>query len=369
MSRDIVVIHFPRSGAPMYAHEKITLSAVAQAIARIKECEFSGRYDNARHYSGNLFFVPSDTLIAAEARELGVSAASKLFGGAVPHAFVKTKAITHELVAESADQPEGWFAPFGRGVRDSVLPGFTAFSAADARLAAERLLPRGAVRLKEPLRDGGSGQTVIATLRALDEFLERYPNEMIATHGLVLETNLQRVVTLSVGQITIGDLMLAYHGMQRTVTNNEGRPVYGGSHLVCVRGGWEALEGLSLRDEVSLAVTQARSYDQSASNYPGFLASRRNYDVGQGIDGEGQWRSGVFEASWRSGGASTAELAALAELARDPSSHLVEASAVKEFGRAREAPHGSLIHFQGDDPEDGPILRYTTIRRALRQAA
>lgn len=42
MSRDIVVIHSARSGAPMYTHEKITLSAVAQAIARITECEFSG---------------------------------------------------------------------------------------------------------------------------------------------------------------------------------------------------------------------------------------------------------------------------------------------------------------------------------------
>lgn len=198
MSRDIVVIHFHRSDAPMYAHEKTTLSAVAQAIARIKDCEFSGCYANARHYSGNLFFVPGDTL-ADEALELGVSAASNLFGGVVPYPFVKRKAITHELVTEGGDRPEGWSVAFGRRVRDSVLPDFTVFSASGARLAAERLLPLGAVRLKEPLRDGGSGQTVITTLRALDEFLERYPNEVIATHGLVLETNLQRAVTLSVG--------------------------------------------------------------------------------------------------------------------------------------------------------------------------
>jgi hypothetical protein len=369
MSKDIVVVHFSRSGAPIYAHEKITLSVVAQAIARIKQCGFGGCYNNTCRYSENLFFVPDDALIADEALELGVRATSQLFGGVVPYPFVKTKAITHQLVNEGAYRPEGWSAAFSARVRDSVLPGFSAFSASDAWVAAERLLALGAIRLKEPLRDGGHGQTVITTIRALDRFLEQYSAEKFTSHGLVLETNLQRAVTLSVGQITVGDLTIAYHGAQRTVSNNEGRPVYGGSHLVCARGGWEALDQLPMRSEVRLAVTQARTYDQAATEYPDFLASRRNYDVGQGVDGQGRWRSGVFEASWRSGGASTAELAAMSDFARDPALHVVEASAVKEFGKSHEAPRGSVIHFQGEDPEDGPLLRYTTITRALRKAA
>ena len=33
--------------------------------------------------------------------------------------------------------------------------------------------------------------------------------------------------------------------------------------------------------------------------YPGFLASRRNYDVRQRIDNAGRWRSGVFLARQR----------------------------------------------------------------------
>lgn len=365
----IVVTHFPRSGGPMFTHEKITLSAVAQAIARLKNCEFGGRYDCACHYPGPLFFVPSDPLIADEALELGICAAGGFFGGVVPYPLVKTKAITHELVTRGADRPGDWSSAFARAVRNNVLPGFTAFSTSDARLAGRRLLARGAVRVKEPLRDGGSGQTVISEARAFDVFLEQYPAETMATHGLVLETNLRGAMTLSVGQITIGDLRIAYHGTQRTVINNEGRPVYGGSRITCARGGWEALDRLALREEVRLAVAQARAYDRATAVYPGFLASRRNYDVGQGIDGEGRWRSGVLEASWRSGGASTAELAAFTEFALDPALQVVEASAVKEFGRGRKVPRGSVIHFQGDDPEDGPILRYTTVMRALRQAA
>jgi hypothetical protein len=346
---------------PMCTHEKLTLSTVAEAIARLKNWSFGGLYSTAHRYQDELYFVPSDTLISDEALELGISAADRIFGGVVPYPFVKTKAITHQLVGEDADRPDGWSVDFAETVRGSVLPGFTAFSAADARLAAGRLLTHGAIRLKDPLHSGGSGQTLITTAGALDEFLEQYPAEEIAIRGLVLETDLRRPVTLSVGQVAIGDLMIAYHGTQRTVFNNKGQPVYGGSHINCTRGGWQALDELPMREEVRLAVTQARSYDQAASVYSGFLASRRNYDVGQGLDSEGRWRSGVFEASWRSGGASTAELAALTEFARDPALQVIEASAVKEFGTAREPPRGSVIHFHGDDPEDGPILRYTTI--------
>ena len=102
---------------------------------------------------------------------------------------------------------------------------------------------------------------------------------------------------------------------------------------------------------------------------PGFLASRRNYDIGQGIDGRGRWRSGVFEASWRSGGASTAELAALMAFAQDSTLHVVEATSVKQFGRQTAIPPGAVIHFHDEDPEDGPLLRYTAVTRALRRVA
>lgn len=125
------------------------------------------------------------------------------------------------------------------------------------------------------------------------------------------------MTTRSVGYTMVGDRTIAYHGTQRSVTNNHGLSVYGGSHLICVRGGWPELERLPMDAEARLAVIQARIYDSNADQYPGFIASRRNYDVGQGSDGTGQCRSGVLEASWRSGGASTAELAALNAFAQD----------------------------------------------------
>src|SRR5262249_54817373 len=38
----------------------------------------------------------------------------------------------------------------------------------------------------------------------------------------------RQVRTLSVGEVAVGGLRISYHGTQRPVADNEGRPVYGG---------------------------------------------------------------------------------------------------------------------------------------------
>jgi hypothetical protein len=78
----------------------------------------------------------------------------------------------------------------------------------------------------------------------------------------------------------------------------------------------------------------------------------------------------VLEPSWRIGGASSAELVALAAFARDPSLKVVGASHVEEFGTGRRAPADAIVDFQGDDPAWGPLLRYTIVKpqdQQLRQ--
>ena len=153
--------------------------------------------------------------------------------------------------------------------------------------------------------------------------------------------------------------VISYHGVQKLTQDNEGREVYGGSDLVCVRGGWEALAELPITKEVRVGVEQAITYEMAMDAYPGFMASRRNYDVGQGLDAQGKWRSGVFESSWRSGGASTAELAALTAFAQDPGLHVVNVCSSKEFGNGHQPPPHATVHFRGNDPQDGPMIRYT----------
>jgi hypothetical protein len=363
MTRGMVVIHFSRLGGRLDPHQKIMLDADAKAIAHVLGYDFGGHHQAAKDYAAPVFFVPDDTLLVDEASSLGIRGPNDFYGGVVPHPFVKTKAITHGLVEENAERAPGWSAAFAERVREIVLPGYTVFSAGDARTAAKRMLRRGGIRVKKPLGASGKGQTLVTTLQELDALLEKYALEEMGTYGLVLEENLRQVRTLSVGHIAIDGLTVAYCGVQRITRDNEGRSVYGGSDLVCVRGGWDALDALAMEPAVRAGVAEAKLYDQAMSEYPGFMASRRNYDIGQGIDSEGRPRSGVFESSWRIGGASPAELLALTEFTQDPSAQVIEAAHVADFGKHREAPAGAVVHFEGDDPQAGPLIRYTMVTR------
>src|SRR5262249_29351976 len=361
MANGTVVLYVSRFGKPLQTHHKVVLDLNANAIASIKGCKFEGRYDPEHNYSGPLFFVPDDTLLLDEAACLGIRSPNDLYGGVVPHLFVKTKAITHGLVDRDAERPPGWSTAFAERVREIVLPGYTVFSNRDARVGAGRMLVRGPTRVKKPLSASGKDQTMVTTLNELDAVLEKVSADEMAAYGLVLEENLRRVRTLSVGEVAVSNLRISYYGTQRTVADNEGRPVYGGSELVCVRGGWKILDALPMSPEVRAAVAAARRYDEATGEFHGFVASRRNYDVAQGIGTDGLPQSGVLEPSWRVGGASSAELAALAAFARDPWLKMVRASHVEEYGGGRRAPADAIVEFQGDDPEAGPLLRYTIV--------
>jgi len=359
----IVLVYFARLGGRLWPHQKILLEADAETIARLKRYKFGGRHETGRNYSGSMFFVPDDTLLLEESSCLGIGSPNDLYGGVVPYPFVKTKAITHALVDRAADRPEGWSAAFTERVQHIVLAGYTVFSTHDARIAGKRMLRRGSIRVKKPLGASGLGQSLVSSMTELQAVLERIAGDELATYGLVLEENLLDVRTMSVGHIVIDGLEIGYHGTQRTVQDNEGRQVYGGSDLVCVRGGWNALDALPMVAEAQAAVRAARLYDEAVVEYPGFMASRRNYDVAHGIDADGRPRIGVLESSWRVGGASSAELMALAALAQEPALRIVRASHVQKFGKDHQVPAGATIHFQGEDPEAGPLLRYTVVQR------
>src|SRR4029077_6130713 len=102
------------------------------------------------------------------------------------------------------------------------------------------------IRIKEPQAAGGAGHTVATTIDEVEAFLEAFPEAAITAHGLVVESNLRDVTTASIGQITIGDMTIAYHGTQRVATNNAGCRVYGGLPPVFVRGGGEGAGGAAV---------------------------------------------------------------------------------------------------------------------------
>ena len=360
-SQGVVVTYSPQEHGYRDRHERVTRTEIGKKLAALKGYDFAGEYDHSACYAGLVYFVPGDTLLAHEATDLGIRSEHDLFGGVVPHGFVATKAITHSLVGPDARAPTGWSHAFGRRVQDAVLFGFTVFTPEDARHAAARLLERGPARTKPVHASAGRDQTVISKAAELEVVLDRIEPAELSNSGLVLEENLTDAVTYSVGQVRVAELVATYHGVQRLTTDNRGDAVYGGSDLVVARGEFDALLGLDLSDETRLAVSQARTFDTAVVElYPGLFVSRRNYDVAAGLDARGQRRCGVLEQSWRMGGASGAEVAALEAFRAEPTLDAICVSTFETYGEAEPPPH-AIVYFRGTDERIGPMTKYTIV--------
>jgi len=211
----------------------------------------------------------------------------------------------------------------------------------------------------------GRGQFVIHHIDELAEPLAQMDLAELAQCGLVLEAHLENVVTFSVGHVQVGDATASYVGTQSLTRANDGAEVYGGSTLDVVRGGFEQLLAGVLTDDARRAIEQAQRYDQAALQaFPGMVASRRNYDMVTGRDARGRAASGVLEQSWRIGGASGAELAALLAFRDDASLQRIRASTVERYGPGHQAPAGAQVVYEGNDAECGQMIKYVVTERA-----
>lgn len=342
-------------------HERHTLLDYARRLAELRGDAFGGLYQPASRPAGPLYFVPASTLTCDEAQALGIAGPDDLFGGVVPAAFVATKAISHPLVSPDACAPPGWQPDLARQVQGAVLAGCAAFALDDARRGGLRLLQQGPVRLKPVRASGGRGQAVAHEPHELESWLRQLDPAELA-HGLVLEEQLEEVRTFSVGQVQVGDLVASYFGVQRLTPDNQGHEVFGGSALTVVRGGFDELLALRPEPDLQRAVEQARRYDAAVqASFRGFFASRRNYDVALGRSLSGSWRSGVLEQSWRVGGATGPELAALEVLRAEPGRHVVRVEGFEIFGDSPPPPADARVHYRGHDPEVGPLTKYTVV--------
>ncbi|MBB3104192.1 DUF3182 family protein [Azomonas macrocytogenes] len=361
IARGVVVTYPNRKNEP--EHEKIVHQQLARRLAVLTGREFAGEYDPAVHDREHCYFVPSGSIVGAErSRDLGITGEQDLFGGVVPYSFVATKAITHPLIREHSRAPKGWSQAFCEQVRDAVLPGYTAFSLEDAREAGLHLLQQGPLRLKPVLATAGRGQVRIDDPVVLDQMLAQVNGGEMNECGLVLEANLEDVTTISVGQVRLGGRIISYHGTQRLTVDNRGEQVYGGSDLVVVDGDFDTLQALDMPDDIHLAIEQAAVYDQAASAcFPDFYASRRNYDIARGIGPGGHACSGVLEQSWRIGGASSAEIAALDVFTHNDAPAVVRASSLELYGYGRQLPTNATVLFSGEDAEVGYISKSVVV--------
>jgi hypothetical protein len=359
--RKLVVAHSVHPEAPL--HEVETNRALARWLAQILGLKYGGSYDPELHNGRDLYLLPTQTLVGvAAARQLGVKGPEDLWGGYVDHDFICTKAISHGLRNKNAHAPEGWSPLFCERVRSVVLDGLSVFSMDDARPAAEHLLYTGPIRIKPIHACAGRGQEVIKSLDQFDAILARPEAKALFTEGVVLEQDLDHVITHSVGQSFIGDTVLSYCGDQYLTEDGQGEQVYGGSNLLVVRGDYDDLLELELPDDVQLAIHQAQVFDRAADEaYPGFYASRRNYDIAQGVDSNGKPRSGVLEQSWRMGGASSAEVAALQSFVNDPGMRAIRVSSVETYSD-QPLPADAIEVYRGPAQNSDFLLKYVTVK-------
>ena len=328
----LVVVHVPNQRYGR-AHEQATRTEVARRLAGLKGFGFAGAFEPSKNYPGPVYFVPSDTLVEQEAGALGVENEHDLFGGVVPYGFVATKAITHPLVDPGAAAPLGWSSGLVKRLEGSVLSGFSAFSLDDARRAGVRLLKRGAARLKPVRETGGLGQVVVGDVAALERTLAALDPAEVARDGVVLEENLSEVTTYSVGQVRVAD------SWQHITARSASRPTTAVQRCTAGPISWSRGAASTCcwrsicprRPDVRSA--QARAYDTAARS--AFPACSRPAATTMSLRAwmrGGELRSGVLEQSWRIGGASGAEIAALEAFRADPALQAVRASTVEIYG-------------------------------------
>lgn len=360
-----VVVTYACARRDARSHENVTRDGVARRLAALHGFDFAGEYDATARYPGRVYFVPSDTIVGGpRAKRLGIRGAHDLFGAVVPHAFVATKSITHGLADAHARAPHGWSSAFAAAVRPCVLNGVAAFDRRDAARGARSMLERGEVRVKRALGIGGGGQFVARDAAQLDAVLADVDDDELARYGVVVEENLCDVNTYSVGRVEVAGIVATYCGTQCLTRNNHGAEVYGGSDLMFARGDFDTLLSFELEAAQRVAIDQARCYDTAAhTHFAGFMASRRNYDVAEGLDTSGARRTGVLEQSWRIGGASGAEVAALEAFAADPALWALRARCVELYGDGHVAPEGATVYYRDIDARVGMLTKYTIVER------
>lgn len=347
-------------------HEAATHRVKAVRVAALLDLSYRGACERGEPFASS-YLIPRAPLSGRSvAAKFAIRSEADLLGGWVPRHWMASKAIMHPLLSAEATAPSGWSRRLGKNAVPLTLRGITAFSPQDAMAAGRLLLQDGPVRIKPTGADGGRGQIVAHTVAQLQRAVAGFRNGAGLSDILVLEENLEDVVTYSVGQVRLPGHTVSYCGTQSTTLNNDGAEAYGGSMLFVVRGGFERLMARSLPDEIRSAITKAVAFDALCDRHiPGLIASRRNYDVACGTAADGSRRTGVLEQSWRVGGATGAEIAALEVFAREPRIAAVHARTVEIYGHDALPPKGATLYYRATDPVVGPLTKYTCVEEKI----
>ena len=279
-----------------------------------------------------------------------------IYGSTMPRHLMErvTKAQVHESFDDDAP---AWFDHrFPRYIRDTSVPGYSAFSPTALAGATRRLLGEyRQVRLKDPNGASGVGQTTVGASEEIDPALESLASgihadrgtdlaDYLARYGYVVEAEVEDVEAWSVTLTRAPDGHYSSFGrlLELTVDTEVQGAIrnYGGTSVVVVRGDPNALadlpaDGVVVDDPVveggTLRLAPSPGIVDAAQRYiegirlwedDGALETRANVDVITGTlvtrDGAREPITASVEESGRAGGASPAELLGILALQSDP---------------------------------------------------
>lgn len=300
----------------------ITQKLLSQRFAALLNLQLIESEEHAQSHSldpHQCYYLPSHTLLSHEALTLGIKSLQDLYGGVVPYSFLLHKTLSHPLHHTSMDSPEGWNNDLGLALKPYVLEGYSVFNTQDALWAAQGMVHNGPLRIKLATANAGRGQWIVSNHEEAVDLFNQAQFQALFEQGVIIEEALDNTVSFSIGQTEIGSHLISYCGEQEVTIDLKGQTTYGGSTLFVVRGGYAQLEAALSFDKHREALHLVKQYEKHIFNaFPQLYASRRNYDVLQGVNAKSQMRLGVLEQSWRVGGASMAELLALEAFAADP---------------------------------------------------
>ena len=339
-SRGVVVAYVSDQQAHASEHERITQAEFARRLAALKDYEAGGLYEPRRPCPGRIYFVPGITLTRSQAAALGIRGPDDLFGGVVPHAFVATKVISHPLVRPDAAALPGWNPAFGAQVGERCWPAMplsiTTMRAEPAigcskagRCASSRSAPPAAAA------SGGARRRL-----ELQRQLEAIDPGEVVTHGAGARRKPERRPH---HQRRPGEGRRSHGKLLRPAAPDAQQPGERGLRRLRpdrVRGDFDALLAQDVPPEIRGGDRAGAALQRGRRSLatPASLPRATTTTSSLGRDAAGRSRSGVLEQSWRLGGATGAEIAALEVFRDQPGRNRVRASAIEVFGESPPPP-------------------------------
>ena len=310
----------------------------------------------------NEYVVPPVAITKKDAEKLGIRAEADFYGGAVDRLGHVSKAILHPCI--SLYKPpfhSDWFA---RSIVDLVVPGVTTFLKHALLDNYEELVRQFPVmRLKLSNKSDGHGQYLVSSRGQLIQVLETIADEEVRRDGLIVEDNLERNRTISVGRVVVGsDIFYTLARQKNDLAPEDNRNRYLGAEVFIVRDNIGELLRASLSSTEQTALSVASKFLERYSYFDP-VCSRISFDYLVGYHTYGERVAGITDITARLGGTCPALCLAVLEFKSNPGLSLVRAEVNLNYDPSDEkAEEEGAVRFI-----DLPSLRLTARVNSVKQ--